>query len=92
MAAVKSSRHSAARSTRSRPKSRHEIAPRPLKADELLELLSSRLALVETCSVALRSLDEDPDVGSISQALAHAAVLLGQAHESVGLFIQRVRS
>jgi hypothetical protein len=92
MAANKSSRHHAARSTRSHLKSCRDTTVKPLKADELLELLSSRLALVETASVALKTLDDDPDVGPISQALAQAAVMLGHAHESVGHFVQRVRS
>jgi hypothetical protein len=61
---------------------------KPLRASELLELLSNRLALVETCSAALHTLGDDPKVGPISQALALSTALLCNAHESVGLYVQ----
>jgi hypothetical protein len=84
------------RTVKSRPKRRRRLPlpckPAPMAREELLEILSKRLALVETCAAALHTIEDDPQVGPVSQALDQATELLGKAHEAVGHFVQGVRS
>lgn len=81
------------RTVKSRPKRRRRLPlpckPAPIDRAKLLELLSRRLALVETCAAALQLIDDMPEVGPIAQALEQAAELLEKAHEEAGLCIQQ---
>jgi len=104
MAAGNSTRARVARSSSPFPKPKRphrpdrpegSLAPatsRLTGADELLESLSSRLALVETVSLALQTLEDRPEVGSISAALELAVAMLARVHEDVDHFVQRVRT
>ena len=68
-----------------------KIAQQIREPDDVVELLSNRLALVETAGLALREYEEQPGVGSICTALEQALDLLGRAHEAVNLYLQGMR-
>ena len=86
------------RSSRNRNTPSSARAPRkgggssPPAYDELLENLSRHLSLVETVSIALRTLEDRPEVGPICAALEQAVTLLGRAHEAVDEYLRRRRT
>lgn len=68
------------------------LAQRLSEPDDVVELLSNRLTLVETAALALREFESHPGVGSICTALEQSVDLLGRAHAAVNLYLQRKRS
>src|SRR5690348_8871962 len=73
----------AARASRSRHAQSDGIDPAegpPRNREDLLTRLSTSLALVETASIALKSYEEEPTLGSICLALEKAASCVQRAH------------
>jgi hypothetical protein len=56
--------------------------------DPLLRL-SRAISLVETVEAAMRTRDDEPELGAICTSLEFACRQLGQAHEAIDLALQR---
>ncbi len=96
-------RHSTGRKAGSRPArksrpvktSRRRPAPAtvqcPEDSDPLLRL-SAAIALVETIEVAMRTQEDDPELGPICVCLELARKQLARAHSAVDLALQGVRT
>src|SRR5262245_13061451 len=75
----RSSAKSPVRPPKPKPRSQRR-SRRPDRRGDLLEMLSARLALVETASMALQRFEDNADIGPICASLEHAVRMLATAH------------
>ena len=66
--------------------------PAALTAEQLHEKSSDTLAHIETCCLALRSLVDIPQVGTVYSSLERGVKSLAETHEALEPFLDSVKS